>query len=240
MQPNANHGKDRKQHRVKTYARRESRITPAQKKALSELLDRYQLPLTDAKLTLLTIFPESNRFAIEIGFGDGEVLVQQAMQNEDTGYLGIEVYRPGVGKCLLGLDRNSIRNVRISTADARDVLNQQVPSNSVDEFMILFPDPWPKARHRKRRLINADFIELCVDRLVAGGTILITTDSSDYADQISQALTQNSNLERLELERQFAQNQADPKTRYARKALQSGHSVFEFLYTRLARQQAQD
>lgn len=232
---------DNKQFRVKTYARRESRITPAQKKALAELLSLYELPLTDLPIRVSEIFPGTSRFAIEIGFGDGETLVHRAQQNKTTAYLGIEVYRPGVGKCLLRLHKNNVKNVRISTNDARDVLLQQVPSNAVNEFIILFPDPWPKLRHRKRRLVNSEFVELCVDRLVIGGTILIVTDSSDYAQQVLEILEENPNLKSM-TPRQDAAGVQDKlwQTRYARKASQTGSQVFELLFTRSASRSAQN
>ena len=226
---------DKKQFRVKTYARRESRITPAQKKALAELLSLYELPLTDSPICVSEVFSGTSRFAIEIGFGDGETLVNRAQQNTTTAYLGIEVYRPGVGKCLLRIHKNNVKNVRVSTNDARDVLLQQIPSNAVNEFIILFPDPWPKSRHRKRRLINFEFVELCVDRLVIGGIVLIVTDSRDYAQQVLEILEENPNLESVTPRKDAAEVQdRQQQTRYARKASQSGKQVFEMLYTRSA------
>ncbi len=231
----------RKQFRVKTYARRESRITPAQQRALAELLSLYELPLTDAPICVSEAFPGTSRFAIEIGFGDGETLVHRAQQNKNTAYLGIEVYRPGVGKCLLRLHKNNVKNVRVSTNDARDVLLQQVPSNAVNEFIILFPDPWPKLRHRKRRLVNSEFVKLCVDRLVIGGTILIVTDSSDYAQQVLEILEVNPNLESMTPIQDAAEVQdRRQQTRYARKASLSGNQVFEMLYTRSECRSAQN
>ncbi len=227
---------DHQNFRVKTYARRESRITPAQKKALTDLLEVYELPFTKAEIDFLDIFPGVNRIAVEIGFGDGEALLQQAKQNTTTGYLGIEVFRPGVGKCLMHLHKNKIDNVRISTFDARDVLSYQIPANSVNEFIILFPDPWPKARHHKRRLINSQFIQLCVDRLVAGGMITIVTDCEDYAGEIHRLLTQRVDLERIEtVEHSPAKQPMGPQTRYARKAVQSGNPAYEMNYVRTAR-----
>ena len=232
---------DKKQYRVKTYARRESRITPAQKKALAELLSLYELPLTDSPIHVSEVFPGASRFAIEIGFGDGETLIHRAQQNKTTAYLGIEVYRPGVGKCLLRLHKYNVKNVRVSTNDARDVLLQQVPSNAVNEFIILFPDPWPKLRHRKRRLVNSEFVELCVDRLAIGGTILFVTDSSDYAQQVLEILEKNPNLESMKSEQDAAEVQDKlQQTRYARKASQSGSQMFELLYTRSASRSAQN
>ena len=222
-----NHG------RIKTYSRREGRITRAQLKALTELLEVYQLPYSDSKIDILNIFPGIKRFAVEVGFGDGESLIQQALQNEQTAYLGIEVFRPGIGKCLMQLSKENVSNVRISTADARDVISHQLRSDSVHEFMILFPDPWPKARHHKRRLINPQFIDLCADRLVERGTITITTDSSDYADQVVGVLEANAQLECMVPIRDLSKR---PQTRYGRKAMRAGSTVYEMRYARSTRE----
>lgn len=218
-------------HRVKTYARRESRITAAQKKALAELLDLFELPFERKVINGLEFFPQAKRFALEIGFGDGEALVQRALQNPTTAYLGIEVYRPGVGKCLMQIKKNEIRNIRVSTADARDVVAHQLPSHSVDEFVFLFPDPWPKSRHQKRRLLNADFLELCTDRLTTSGTITVVTDCAGYAEQVDQIVTESARLENLEASISSVGNvKSEPHTRYARKAIQAGNQIIELFY----------
>lgn len=220
-----------RQSRIKTYSRRESRITPAQQKALAELLEIYQLPYSDSKIDISEVFPGVERFVVEVGFGDGESLVQQALENDDTAYLGIEVYRPGVGKCLMQLKKNNLTNVRISTADARDVISRQLRSNSVHEFIILFPDPWPKARHHKRRLINPEFISLCTDRLAERGSISIKTDSSGYADQALKTLEANTQLESAPACDALSKR---AQTRYQKKAMQAGSAVYEFRYVRSA------
>lgn len=221
---------DKQRGRIKTYSRRESRITPAQQRALAVLLDSYQLPYSDSKINLSKEFPGTEKFAIEVGFGDGESLVQQALENKNTAYLGIEVYRPGVGKCLMQLSDNNVTNVRISTADARDVISNQIHSNCVNEFMILFPDPWPKARHHKRRLINSEFIDLCADRLIERGLITIKTDSSNYADQVVDVLEANTQLECIAPDSCLSNR---PQTRYENKAMRAGNTVYEMRYARL-------
>ncbi len=211
-------------------------MTPAQKKALCELLPLYELPFTESRIDISALFPQSSRFVVEIGFGDGEELTRLALQNELNAYLGIEVFRPGVGKCLLKLHKNKIQNVRISTSDARDVLSYQLPSNSVNEFIILFPDPWPKSRHRKRRLIDSQFVERCIDRLAYGGTITMVTDCEDYAEQAQQVLTEFKTLKNLSpSDGALRASTIEPQTRYARKAVQSGNPAFELRYARSAR-----
>ena len=223
----------RHRHTIKTYLRRESRITPAQRKALTELLGHYELAYSEQQIDVRQEFPDSTRFSVEIGFGDGDALIWRALTNPQTAYLGIEVYRPGVGKCLHNLHHNNVKNVRVSTVDARDVLQFQIPENSIDELVILFPDPWPKARHRKRRLLNAQFVNLCVERIVPSGAVHIATDSSDYAEQILEILDQHKELKRITLNRETNPNQLQRRrTKYEQKGKDAGNRIFEMVYTR--------
>ena len=221
--------------RNQTYSRRESRITTAQRRALVELLDEYSLPYTDEKINITQVFYGVKRFCIEIGFGDGRNLLDMAVANSQTGYLGIEVYRPGVGKCLRLLHKNNIANVRISTADARDVLNRQIPAESVDEIYILFPDPWPKLRHHKRRLIDSDFVNVCASRMAIDGTLSVATDSKNYAERILELLQQCDKLRNLAECEGFAKAGESQRlqTRYERKATENNHTVYDMIFRRV-------
>ena len=217
--------------RVKTYARRESRMTVAQRRALENLSERYLVPPTDALLDLTQMFPKLNRFALEVGFGDGEALVHLARANPDTGYLGIEVYRPGVGKCLMALHRWNINNVRISTFDARDVLEYQLPPKSLNEIFFHFPDPWPKRKHKKRRLIQPEFVELCMSRLVDDSRIIFVTDSSDYAAYAQEIFVENDQIKSIADSQELKSSRLQrPETRYERKALAKGSLIYEFVF----------
>lgn len=222
-----------KHQRVRTYARRESRMTAAQRRAIENLSGLYVVPSSVTSLDLEQVFPKLNRFALEVGFGDGEALVHLARNNPDTGYLGIEVYRPGVGKCLLALQRWNIDNVRVSTSDARDVLALQLPSKSLSEIFFHFPDPWPKRKHKKRRLIQPAFVELCASRLTDDGRIIFVTDSSDYAAYARERFAENDRIKFFDDGQDSSSGRIQrSETRYERKALEKGSFIHEFVFQR--------
>ena len=220
-----------KYQRVRTYARRESRMTAAQRRAIENLSELYVVPSADTSLELEQIFSKLNRFALEVGFGDGEALVHLARNNPDTGYLGIEVYRPGIGRCLLALHRWCIDNVRVSTSDARDVLALQLPPRSLSEIFFHFPDPWPKRKHQKRRLIQPAFVELCASRLADDGRIIFVTDSGDYAAYARERFAENDQLRLLGGGQEFSSGRLQrSETRYERKALERGNLIYEYVF----------
>ena len=224
---------DTPQFRHKTYSRRESRITKAQQRALNELSPRYVLEELESLKQLNKLFPNCDRFAIEIGFGDGDSLVRLASENPSTGFIGVEVYRPGVGRCLLSLDRENIDDVRVCTFDARDVLTELSTEARLSEIFVLFPDPWPKRRHHKRRLVSADFVSVCARCLRSGGRFHFASDSQDYASQV---------LELLQADEDFRNGSDDggfysgermrPITRYERKALERGDQIYDLVFYR--------
>ncbi len=222
--------------RNKTYARRESRITQAQQRALRDLSQRYVLQENESAIELTELFPGVNRYAVEIGFGDGDALVELAAENPGTGYIGIEVYRPGVGKCLMSLDSRGLDNVRVCTRDARDVLGECYPSGCLAEIFILFPDPWPKKRHHKRRLVNPDFVDLCADCLQTEGRIYFSTDWSDYAQVTLGHLESNGKFDNVAgTNRYYTGEGLRPRTRYELKALARGDRIYDLVFSRRAR-----
>lgn len=221
-----NHQKNR----IRTYVLRESRMTTAQQRALRDLYKVYQFPASDSPVSLTEVFPSLRNHVIEIGFGDGYALVQMARMDPHTGYVGVEVYRPGVGRCLLEIERLQIENVRVCTSDARDFLSVRIAPETFDGIHIFFPDPWPKKRHHKRRLIQSDFVELCVSRLKIQGRIFVVTDWENYADQIREILDANHQLEAVKNSDEIAR----PQTRFESKALEQGRVVREFLYVRVS------
>ena len=222
--------------RNKTYVRRESRITRAQQRALSEFSERYVLQDIESVIKLDELFPGLNRYALEIGFGDGEALIELAAANPDTGFIGVEVYRPGVGRCLLALDKANIDNVRVCMFDARDVLGGFIPEQSLSEIFILFSDPWPKKRHHKRRLVNSEFIQLCAACLKTEGRMIFATDAQDYAQQVLNQLEANSEFRNLAGPTGFYDGEPlRPMTRFERKALARGDQIYDLVFCRSER-----
>lgn len=205
-------------------------------RALNEFSERYVLHNIEPAVKLYRLFPDFDRFALEIGFGDGEALVQTALANPDTGFIGVEVYRPGVGKCLLALDRMNLENVRVCMLDARDVLAALRPAQCLCDLFILFPDPWPKKRHHKRRLINSEFIRLCAASLQNDGRVIFASDSPDYAQQVLDMLEASDQFQNLAGTGKFyGGERLRPPTRYERKALARGDRIYDLVFHRRQR-----
>ena len=150
---------------IRSFVMRGGRITEAQQRALDLLWPQYGISFAATPLDLDTAFGRSAPVTLEIGFGNGDNLADQAAAHPERNYLGVEVHRPGVGRLLLSLEDRQLRNAKVICHDAVEVLTHQVPPQSLSEVVILFPDPWHKKRHHKRRLVQAPFVELVTDRL---------------------------------------------------------------------------
>jgi tRNA (guanine-N7-)-methyltransferase len=217
---------------IRSFVRREGRITSAQEDALQHLWPRYGIELAGAPLDAAAIFGRQAPLAVEIGFGNGDHLLASAQARPHTDFLGIEVHRPGVGRVLQQAERLGLSNLRVLCADAVEVLRDSLPQGGVDEVVIFFPDPWPKTRHHKRRLIQPAFAALLARVLRAGGRLRLATDWADYARQM---------LEVMSAEPRFV-NAADgaiarpadrPLTRFESRGLRLGHEVADFEFVRV-------
>lgn len=215
--------------RIRSFVRRPGRLTPAQQRALDELLTRYQVP-PDC-VDLRTAFEDHAPLVVEIGFGNGEALAWMAGNEPDKHFVGIEVHEPGVGRLLRALEADDLGNVRVAMRDAVEVLETQVVPASIDEFRIYFPDPWPKKRHHKRRLIQPGFLGLLADRLRPGGRLHLATDWAPYAEWMLDALRA-----RPEFDHQGAplveRPVWRPETRFERRGQGKGHAIHDIVVIR--------
>ena len=177
---------------IKSYVLRASRMSHGQRQALDKYKDKYCIGYSDGLLDLSEHF--EHPLCIEIGFGMGTATSAIAKKNPDKSYLGIEVHVPGVGRLLSSIENEGLKNIRIINHDAVEVLKNMIPADSVEGFHIFFPDPWPKKKHHKRRLINEEFTSLLVSRLKIGGYIYAATDWEDYAGQMLRVLSANTDL----------------------------------------------
>jgi tRNA (guanine-N7-)-methyltransferase len=218
---------------IRSFVVRGGRITPAQQRALQELWPRFGVEFEPRALDLDALFGRRAGRIVEIGFGNGENLTALARANPDRDYLGIEVHPPGVGRLLMSLESLGLKNVRISNHDAVEVFAHQIPHGSIDEIYILFPDPWPKKRHHKRRLIQAPFAASMAQRLKPGGLLQIATDWGPYADYLLEVLDACRALENLSASNGFVPR--DPRrnaTRFEKRGERLGHEVWELAYRR--------
>lgn len=201
-------------------------MTAAQKRALAELFPRYGLTPAEGALDFLDVFGRPAPVLLEIGFGNGDTLAALAAQHPENNYLGIEVHRPGVGHLLRRLHDENLANVRVLCADAKDVLTHNISDASLTAVYLLFPDPWPKQRHHKRRLVQSEFIELVRHKLKLRGALHLATDWQDYAEHMRTVLAASSG---------FAPAPADtrPVTKYEARGRRLGHPVCDLVFTRV-------
>jgi|TARA_B110000263_G_scaffold162882_1_gene141761 tRNA (guanine-N7-)-methyltransferase len=216
--------------KVRSFVNRSGRLTNAQQKALNQLLPRWGIPF-GGPIDMPYIFEREALRVLDIGFGDGEALLTLAANNPTIDYLGIEVHEPGIGHLLLLLERANIANVRIIPHDAVEVLDEMLLDCQFNAVNLFFPDPWPKKRHHKRRLVQASFIQNVSRVLKADGVLHITTDWDDYALHIKEVLKNNKQFS-LSTEDESLPLLYRPPTKFERRGRKLGHNVTE-LYFRL-------
>jgi tRNA (guanine-N7-)-methyltransferase len=218
---------------TRVYIRRKGRMTRAQARALATLLDRYQLPISAAAADWITVFGRTAPLLIEIGFGMGHALIDAAQRHPEWNCVGVEVYRPGIGAVLNAIDAAQLTNVRIIEGDARDVLRGMVGTAELHRLIVFFPDPWPKAKHHKRRLVNADFAALAASRLTDDGRLLIATDWAHYAEAMLAVLDAEPGLENVSGPGNYSERANErPMTRFEARGAGLGHDVWDLAYRR--------
>ncbi len=214
---------------IKSFKLRGTRITAAQTAAREQLWPRYGVPYAEKLVLLTNLFPENSRFVMEIGFGMGEATIEIAKSHPETGFLAVDVHQPGIGKLLSLAHENELTNIRVMDEDAHLILKNMIPHDCLDSVHLFFPDPWPKTRHHKRRIVNAGFIDLVHEKLKPGGTIHIATDWVPYAKWIE---------ERFALTSKFLGgivNRPDwrPLTRFGGQGIRKDHEVTDFSYAKI-------
>ncbi len=216
---------------IRSFVRRAGRITRSQQRALDELWPVYGIDFERRLLDFEALFGRRAATVVEIGFGNGETLVEQAAANPDRNYLGIEVHEPGIGHCLLRADEAGLRNLRIIAHDAIEVLKAQVPPASLSRVNLYFPDPWPKKRHHKRRIVQDTFVDLVADRLAEGGTLNVATDWANYAEHIGEVLDRSDRFRLADRREHAGEAPLDrPQTKFERRGLRRGHRIFDWCY----------
>lgn len=217
---------------LRSFVRREGRITQSQQRALGELLPRFGVPL-EGTLDLDALFGRNAPRTLEIGFGNGVSLAQMASMAPEQDFLGIEVHRPGVGHLLLEIERHALGNVRVICADAVEILEKHIPPASLDRVLLFFPDPWPKTRHHKRRILQPAFVALIHSRLKPGGVFHMATDWQHYAEQMLEVMESASGFRNSAGRGEYAPKPAyRPETKFERRGLRLGHGVWDLVFVR--------
>jgi len=218
--------------RVRSFVRREGRLTTAQGEALERLWPRYGVA-PEGILDLPALFARRAPVTLEIGFGNGDTLLALAEQKPEEDFLGIEVHRPGVGRLLRELDNRGLTNVRVLQTDAVDILEHHLPDACLDRVLVLFPDPWPKKRHHKRRLVQPAFAALVARCLKPAGILHLATDWEDYARQMLEVMEHAPGYVNAAGPGAFSPRPPERiVTRFERRGERRGHRVRDLVYRR--------
>ena len=216
---------------IRSYVLRQGRLTPAQQRACEAFLPRFGISYRETLLDLEDVFGRRAPKIIEIGFGMGETTADIAALHPQNDYLGIEVHTPGVGSLLKRLAEANLTNVRVIQHDAAEVLANMIPAESLDGAHLFFPDPWPKKRHHKRRLVQPPFVSLLSSRMKPGAYLHVATDWEHYARQILEVLAAEPTL--VNTARGFAPRpEWRPQTKFEARGLKLGHPVWDVLFRR--------
>jgi tRNA (guanine-N7-)-methyltransferase len=216
---------------IRSYVLRQGRFSPAQQRAYAELMPRLGIAYQPQPLDFKAVFGREAPVVLEIGSGMGETTARIAAGNPDIDYVAIEVHAPGIGSLLRRVEEEGLTNLRIIQHDAVEVLRDMVPAGSLAGIHVFFPDPWPKKRHHKRRLVQPAFAELAATRLARGGRLHVATDWREYAEQILEVLSAVPGLANTAAG--FAPRPAwRPETKFEQRGRRLGHGVWDVLFTR--------
>ena len=220
--------------KIRSFVRRDSRITASQQRSINQMLPQFTLPTNAGFINLVQSFGRTAPKVLEIGFGNGESLAEIAKLQPDHDFIGIETHQPGVGALLLLIEKYALSNIRIIYGDAVEILKNNIASASLDRLQVFFPDPWPKRKHHKRRLINPEFVSLAASRLKLEGIWHLATDWAHYGQQMMQVLSKSDKLINLAGAGSFAPRSAARPvvTKFEARGTQSGRDIWELQFAR--------
>jgi len=218
---------------VRSYVLRGGRLTAGQERALRELWPRFGIENDDGLLDLDQLFGSNAPVILEIGFGNGEATWQMASAHPEENYIAVEVHQPGVGHLLLKIEEHGIENIRIACADATEFLRNRVPEESLGGVRIYFPDPWPKKRHHKRRIIQPSFVRALASRMRLGAILHLATDWEPYAEHMLEVIGGVEGLTNLSASDGFSDKpEWRPETKYEKRGERLGHTVKDLLFVK--------
>lgn len=218
---------------IRSFIKREGRMTKAQQHALDTLLPVYGIPDNHEAIDLDKLFPRQAPCFMEIGFGMGTSLIQMAVDHPELDFIGIEVHRPGVGSTLTRLHEKQLTNLRVIQDDAVEILKHAIAANSLDGVYLLFPDPWHKKKHHKRRIVQPAFVQLIYQCLKPDGLFHIATDWENYAQHIMKIMTSAKGFKNNACEGQFSKRAGRPLTKYELRGQRLGHGVWDIIFRKL-------
>jgi len=216
---------------IKSFVLRQGRLTKAQQNALENHWQDYGIDFSEQPLDYQTLFGNNNEIIVEIGFGDGDSLLQQAINQPQYNFIGIEVHGPGVGHLIHNAHTQGVHNIKVIRHDAIDVLTHQIVDDSISRLQLFFPDPWHKKRHHKRRIIKQVFIELIQKKLKTGGVFHMATDWQHYAKHMLSEMDQAETFCNISGTGNYSENKGPRcQTKFERRGIKLGHGVWDLIY----------
>ena len=220
--------------RIRSFVKREGRLTTGQERAIKDLYPLYGLTLQDQLLNFDDVFQRTAPRILEIGFGNGASLSEMAANHVEQDYLGIEVHRPGVGTLLTQIEALGLKNLRVMNADAIDVLNQMVANESLDAVYLFFADPWHKTIHHKRRIVQQEFVQLLRKKLKVGGVFHMATDWEDYAKHMMRVMIDAEGFSNTAGKNQYVlRPDYRPLTKFEQRGQRLGHGVWDLIFEKV-------
>ena len=218
--------------RIRSFIRRQGRLTPGQEVALDQHWSQYGLePELDYDFS--QVFGRQAPLIVEIGCGNGDSLAKMAASNPDHDYIGIEVHKPGVGHLLILLHEQALTNVRVYCHDAIEILEQKIPDHSLAGLHLFFPDPWHKKKHHKRRIVRPSFVDLLNKKLQVDGYFHAATDWQHYAESMLEVLSASEGLKNTSLTQDYCERpDYRPLTKFEQRGLRLGHGVWDLIFSK--------
>ncbi|OBW97706.1 tRNA (guanosine(46)-N7)-methyltransferase TrmB [Gallibacterium genomosp. 1] len=219
--------------KVRSFVLRTGRLSDAQKRAMNDNWSEFGLEHQADQFDFKKIFDNDQPVILEIGFGMGSSLVEMAKQNLNNNYIGIEVHTPGIGACIAYALEQQVRNLRVICHDAIEILQDNIPDQSLSGLQLFFPDPWHKAKHHKRRIVQPQFLKLVMQKLKTGGFIHMATDWENYAEQMLDVLSQEEELTNTSATNDFIPRpDFRPLTKFEQRGHRLGHGVWDLYFVK--------
>jgi tRNA (guanine-N7-)-methyltransferase len=232
---NSERGPHLQRRAIRSYVLRGGRMTEAQARALELLWPRFGVDAGHDPLELTRLFDRNAPCTLEIGFGNGDNLLALAARHPEQDFIGVEVHAPGVGHLLHAAAAQGIQNLRVIQQDAMEVLRERITPESLHSILVLFPDPWHKKRHHKRRLVGTEFAGLATSRLVVGGTLQLATDWTPYAESMLEVLNAAPGLRNQAPDGSYVpRNSGRTRTRFEARGERLGHAVHDLCFERIS------
>ncbi len=220
--------------KIQSFVRRSGRISKAQSVGLSELWNDYGINVDTKTLNFDELFVTKNPITLEVGFGNGDSLLEMAIKQPNQNFLGIEVYEAGVGRLINEASKNNLSNLKVIKEDAVEILTNNISDNSFSHFQLFFPDPWHKKKHHKRRIVQIDFLNLLSKKIKDNGIVHIATDWENYAEHIMDTLESHPHFKNCAGDHIYSERPINrPLTKFENRGQKLGHGVWDIIFTKI-------